>query len=87
MNSNISVSSFAFENAHSKKLLGFTIDRKSNFMIAHPIYVKREYKDKCHEESSLIYAFKSKETNNESHFNVPIWLLSTSINESEQCLK
>ena len=56
-------------------------------MIAHPIYVKREYKDKCHEESSLIYAFKSKETNNESHFNVPIWLLSTSINESQQCLK
>ena len=42
MNSNISVSSFVFENAHSKKRLVITIDRKSNFHDREPNLCKKE---------------------------------------------
>ena len=34
-----------------------------------------------------IYAFKSKETSNESHIDVSIWLMSASMDESQQKLK
>ena len=39
-------------------------------MIIFPIYVKNEYKNKFHAESLPIYAFKSKEADNESYFNL-----------------
>ena len=52
-----------------------------------PNYVKKKCKNKNHSDSLPIYAFKSKETKNESHFNVPIWLLPASMDESQQNFK
>ena len=51
-------------------------------MAMFPIYVKKRVKTKGHAKILPIYAFKSKETNNESHFNVPIWLMPVSMDES-----
>ena len=42
-------------------------------------------KNKCHGKSPHIYAFKSKETNIESHY-VPICILSASMDELQQNL-
>ena len=69
MNTKICVSSFDSEITHSLKLLGVAIDRKLDFYD----HVSNLCKKASVKIMLPIYAFKSKETNNESHFNVAIW--------------
>ena len=53
-------------------------------MIMFPIYVKKRVQKEVPWRESSHYAFKSKEIYNESCFNVPIWLLSVTMDESKQ---
>ena len=82
MNIKISVKSFDIENPHSRKLLGVTIDRKLNF---HDHVSNLCKKMSAH--ISAISAFKSKQTDNQSHFNVLIWLLLVGMDDSRQNFK
>ena len=73
MNTKILVSSTDIENTLSQKLLGVTIDRKLDFHDrVSNLYKISECTNKCHNENLPSYAFKSKETSNESNFNVAI---------------
>ena len=87
MNIKISVKSFDIENPHSRKLLGVTIDRKLNY---RKLNFHDHVSNLCEKKSaqiSAISAFKSKETDNQSHFNVLIWLLLVGMDDSRQNFK
>ena len=70
MKTKISVSNFKIKNTYSQKLVGAIIDCKLRFH-DHVLQLckKSKCKNKYHGKSLPIYAFKSKESINESHFN------------------